>query len=61
MAGGYQLFKNAVIQQARMLAYVDIFWCLTVLGAVGFVVALLTRHRLRAAAYALRVPHLDYH
>lgn len=61
MPGGYQLFENAVIQQSRLLAYMDIFWCLTVLGAVGLVVTLLTRHHLKVAAYALRVPHLDYH
>jgi hypothetical protein len=57
--GRYVLFKNAVIQQARLLAIVDIFWCLTVLGAGGFVVALVTRQRLRAVACALRVSNLD--
>jgi len=55
VAGGYQLFKNAIIQQARLLAYVDIFWCLAVLGAIGLVVALITRHRLRPLTYTLRV------
>jgi DHA2 family multidrug resistance protein len=55
--GGYQLFQNAVIQQARLLAYVDIFWCLSVLGAVGFVVALIAHHhsRRRSADRAIHI------
>ena len=47
-AGGYQLLKNTVIQQARLLAYADIFWCLAVLGVVGLTVVVITRHHPRA-------------
>jgi hypothetical protein len=30
--GSFHIFQNAVIQQARRLAYLDIFWCLTLVG-----------------------------
>jgi DHA2 family multidrug resistance protein len=54
VAGGYQLFKNAIIQQARLLAYVDICWCLAVLGLVGLVVALVKRQYLTASVTEVR-------
>ncbi len=59
MSGGYALFRNAVTQQARLLAYVDIFWCLAVMGAVGFVFVLVTRENVRATICALRITDLD--
>jgi DHA2 family multidrug resistance protein len=58
--GGFQLFQNGVLQQARLLTYVDIFWCLTILGVIGLFVTLFTRQQFKAVAHALRVPGLHY-
>jgi hypothetical protein len=43
--GNYQLFQGLVVTQARLLAFIDICFCLAVAAAIGLIVLMLVRRR----------------
>jgi hypothetical protein len=53
--GNYELFQGLVVTQARLLAFIDICFCLAVAAVIGLIVLALARWRqLRAVEH----PHL---
>jgi MFS transporter, DHA2 family, multidrug resistance protein len=53
--GNYQLFQGLVVTQARLLAFIDICFCLAVAAAIGLVVLAVARWR---QLHAVERPHL---
>ena len=49
--GALQILQQLVGVQSRLLAYVDVSYFLGILGAVGILLALLTREGVRKALY----------
>ncbi len=43
--GNYQLFQGLVVTQARLLAFIDICFCLAVAAAIGLIVLMVVRWR----------------
>lgn len=53
--GNYELFQGLVVTQARLLAFIDICFCLAVAAAIGLIVLALARWR---QLHAVEHPHL---
>jgi hypothetical protein len=53
--GNYELFQGLVVTQARLLAFIDICFCLAVAAAIGLMVLALARWR---QLHAVEHPHL---
>jgi MFS transporter, DHA2 family, multidrug resistance protein len=53
--GALQIFQNLVVVQTRLLAYVDISFCLALLSGVGILLALSCRTNLKKALHFLHL------
>jgi hypothetical protein len=53
--GNYELFQGLVVTQARLLAFIDICFCLAVAAVIGLIVLAIARWR---QLHAVEHPHL---